>query len=193
MAAIYDRPEESENYCPLDEKLGDRPTFHFPDRCCRCMAPSPTKEWQVRNGKRVEDTNVHVTFHIAVPVCSDCWSTLRRTQLQVTAVTLFLALLAAIALWYYDPFDSRNAEPKNVFMIWSVTAIFLAPLFLGVHFAIGAIFVPRHLRSVAYLNRDGNQLTFYNREYQRLFLTCYPTSDTPDDWYAEAPDEPAQW
>ena len=54
-------------------------------------------------------------------------------------------------------------------MIWSVTALFLFPVFLGGYYAIALIFVPRNLRGVADLNRDGNKLTFFNPEYQRLF------------------------
>jgi hypothetical protein len=194
MTTNYDTLDESESYCPLAEKLGEPATFQFPDRCCRCLTPSPTKEWKATNiGKRVEGTDLHVTYHLQVPVCSDCWSTLKRTRIQLTVVTLFLALLAAMGLWYYDPFDSRSAEPKNVFMIWSVTAIFLAPIFLGVYYGIALIFVPRNLRGVAYLNGDGDKLTFFNPEYQRLFQNYYPPSDTRDPSHDGIGAEPVRW
>jgi hypothetical protein len=185
---------ETEDYCPLDEKLGEPATFHFPDRCCRCLAPSPTKEWRATNfGKRVEGTDLHVTFNLQVPVCSDCWSALRRTRFQVTAATVLLALLAAAAMWYYDPFDSRNAQLDDAFMIWSVTALFLFPVFLGVYFAIGLIFVPRNLQGVAYLDRDGSKLTFFNPDYQRLFDNYFPPASAPAHSYEAVGDERARW
>lgn len=189
MTGEYDDP----NYCPLDEELGEPATFHFPSQCCRCLAPSPTKEWQVSNGKRVDEFHVTVTFTIRVPVCSDCFALLRGTQIKLMTATAFLALLTAAALWYFDPFDRRNAELKDLLMMWSVTALFLFPVFLGVYFALGALFVPKNMRAVAYLNRDGNRLTFYNPEYQRIFANYYPPAETPELSYADAVDERDRW
>jgi hypothetical protein len=107
--------------------------------------------------------------------------------------TAFLAVLAATALWYFDPFDNRNAELKDVFMVWSLTALFLAVASIAVYYALGAIFVPLNLRGVAYLNRDGNKLTFFNPEYQRLFDNYFPPAQSPELAYHEIVDEPARW
>lgn len=194
MATHYGAFDESEGYCPLDEKLGPPTAFSFPDRCCRCLAPSPTKEWRASSfGKQVEGTNVHVSFHLQVPVCSDCWSRLRRTQIQQTVATAFVAVLAAIGLWYADPFDNRHAELNDVFMVWALAALFLSTASIGVYYTLGAIFVPRNLRGVAYLNRDGNKLTFFNPEYQRLFENHFPPAESPDPSYHAVGDEPARW
>lgn len=189
MTGEFDDP----NYCPLDEELGQPATFQFPPQCCRCLAPSPAKTWQIANGKRVDNTNLSVRFTLEVPVCDQCRSELMKTRYAMLAATGSLALLSAIALWFFDPFDSRNAEPKDVFMIWAVTAIFLFPVFIGVYYAIGAIFVPRNMRGVAWLNRDGNKVAFYNREYQRLFENYYPPTETPELSYAEAGADPSRW
>ena len=94
--------------------------------------------------------------------------------------------------WFFDPFDSRNAELKDAFMIWSVTAIFAAPVFIGIYFAIGGMVVPRQMQTVAYLNRDGDEIRFFNVEYQRMFEGYYPPAAAPDS-YAPADEEPVRW
>lgn len=188
MIGQYDDP----NYCPLDEELGEPATFHFPHQCCRCLAPSPARTWKIANWKKVEGTDVTVHSHVDVPVCGNCWSELRRTHFMMAAVTWSLAIAVGIALWFFDPFDSRNAELKDAFMIWSVTAIFAAPVFIGIYFAIDGMVVPRQMQTVAYLNRDGDEIRFFNVEYQRMFEGYYPPAAAPDS-YAPADEEPVRW
>jgi len=157
---------------PMDDVDPCEPTdFSFPNCCCRCLAGSPAKLWKIKSeqSKMLVGGSMTTTHEVQAPVCSACFSRLMTIRWTLLSATGLLALVTAAGLWFVRP-ASLDTDPKTLLMVCSLTAIFLFPVFCGVYFLLGAIVAPRRIRGVADLTKTGDKITFYNPDYQRLYL-----------------------
>ncbi len=156
--------------------------FEFPDLCSRCLAPSPEKGWKVGNGKQVA-AGVLVSFEVTVPVCAACWSKLMKVRMVLGLATAAIMLPVLATLVILDPFGLRSAELQEIAGGYFLIVLFLLTAAIGVYYLLGGIVAPRKLRGVAHLSRDGAKLTFFNPEYQRLFVEpCRSRRDESPGW-----------
>jgi len=177
MATHFD---VDDSYAVEEEDPCQPATFAFPDVCCRCLAPAPEKGWKVGSGKQVAH-NCWVNFVVSVPVCAACWSQLMKIRVLLVSATVSVMLLMLAVVYLLDPFELNGTEPSNMAAGYAVIALFLSPVSIGVYYLLGAVVAPRRTRAVARLSRDGDQVTFFNPEYQRLFLehSRGPRTDSP--------------
>ncbi len=155
-------------YAGYEEDPCQPVTFEFPDVCCRCLAPAPQKQWKVKRSKKVE--NVFIDYEVLVPICGGCWTKLMNTRLHLLSATGGLALLALAALVYADPFELNSAEFKTLVCGYGLISLFLFVFSICPYYLLGAIVAPKRARGVADLSINGDKITFYNPEYQRLFV-----------------------
>jgi hypothetical protein len=132
---------------------------NFPNFCCRCLQPNPQGSWQVKNSQREKLENGVVLVRevaVQVPMCGQCRRAIRLRDVGVIGAAFAVGVLA-LGLWYWDT-PKLDYLPYGV--VFAVIVFFLALVVLG------CLFSPKR---VAYLQPDGTDIAFANREYQRMY------------------------
>src|SRR5262249_34338319 len=129
--------------------------------CSLCLTPHPGGSWEVRNGDvkslgggRYETTTVSVR----VPLCGSCRWNLRMREVAAALGALGLAGLV-VGPWYCD------AKADGMILGAGIALVLGYVTFL----VLGFLFNAPGPRTVAYLEKDGTDITFANPEYQVLY------------------------
>jgi hypothetical protein len=157
-------------YAGYEEDPCEPVSFEFPDVCCRCLAPAPQKLWKVQRSKKMEGANAFIDYEVQVPICGGCWTKLMNIRLHLLSATGGLALMALAGLAWSDPFELNSADFQTVVCGYGLMALGLSGVSIAVYYTLAAIVAPKRARGVADLSINGDQITFFNPEYHRLFL-----------------------